>query len=68
MALFRLNLKAERASEADTNQSGGLHFRPTSALFLHFRPRNAFLTQPLLSLNGSDYRPTSAFFGGHFML
>jgi hypothetical protein len=54
---WALHLRAECASEADTNQSGNLYFRPNYSLFLHFRPRNAFFSQQLLSLNGSANRP-----------
>jgi hypothetical protein len=63
-ALFSLSIKAECASEGDTNQSGKLYFRPNYALFSHFRPQIAFLAQQILSLNSSDYRPSYAFFGG----
>jgi hypothetical protein len=65
LVLCWISLKAETASEADINQSGNLYFRPHYGLFLHLRPQIAFLAQPVLSLNGSGYRPRIAFFGGH---
>jgi hypothetical protein len=58
---------SELASRADQFRLQILYFRPSYARFLYSRLGYAVLAQPLLSANGSGYRPRYAVFGGHFM-